>query len=173
MIVIELLHPQEERVLKTWKFDRTRSSISVGRCESNDITLPSNLVSRQHLEFNKVGDDWKVENLGKNGCYINGQKVNAALLRHSSKGAFWVQIGKVGPCLRVKIGNPLLADNPVVPQPRKSKIYVSQSIREYAARRKLTLTDDRTLTETSETAAETPTDRKNPASQADRADVRS
>lgn len=152
MVVIELLHPQKEQVLKTWEFDRARTAISIGRSEDNTVALPINLVSRRHIELTKVGGDWKIANLGKNGCYVNGQKVGAALLRSAGGGVFHVQLGKAGPCLRIKLGNPLLQETPVVPPADDGKIYVSRSIREYAARRSLTLTSERTLTRTTESS---------------------
>jgi len=151
-IVIELLHPHHQTVLQKWQFDNTKLTISVGRCEGNDIVLPSNLVSRQHIKLTAAGVHWKIGNFGKNGCYVNDRKVEAALL-HS--GIFSVRLGKKGPHLRINVINNTRSNaRPKSPQPQsrlserqitKKGIYVSESVREFAARRSMTLTAEGTL----------------------------
>ncbi len=152
MIVIEHLHPQEEnKVLNRWEFDRTHPSISIGRCSNNDITLPNKLVSRRHIILTQQGSDWKCENFGGNGCYINEKKVDTALLRQGKAGIFKIRLGKLGPRLRVRIDSPKPVATAPQPDADGGKIYISRSIREYAARRQMTLTGERTLTMSSET----------------------
>ena len=144
-IAIELFDPQRQIALQRWQFDSTHATISVGRSEDNDIVLPSNLVSRHHLKLSLAGAHWQIRNLGKNGCYVNNRRIQVAIL-HS--GAFLVRLGKVGPCLRVAIGKPK-SSNEQPPQTErktiKKGIYVSEAVREFAARRSLTLTAEGTL----------------------------
>lgn len=144
-IAIELFDPQRQIVLQRWQFDGTHAEISIGRSENNDIVLPSNLVSRRHVKLSLAGAHWQIRNFGKNGCYVNDRKIQVAIL-HS--GAFMVRLGKIGPFLRVAVGRP----NGLKRQPQKSErqvtkkgIYVSEAVREFAARRSLTLTAEGTL----------------------------
>ncbi|MEO0946585.1 MAG: FHA domain-containing protein [Cyanobacteria bacterium J06641_5] len=145
-IAIELFDPQKRLVLQRWKFDQTHSTISIGRSEENDIVLPSSLVSRQHVKLSLAGAHWQIRNFGKNGCYINDRKIQVAIL-HS--GAFAVRLGKVGPYLRIVIGKPqdVSARSPQRKERQVTKkgIYVSEAVREFAARRSLTLTAEGTL----------------------------
>lgn len=147
-IAIELFDPQQQLVLQRWQFDRAQETISIGRSEDNDIVLPSNLVSRHHVKLSLAGAHWQIRNSGKNGCFINDRKIQVAIL-HS--GTFMVRLGKVGPHLRVIIGKPqgVSARSPQ-PQQKERKvtkkgIYVSEAVREFAARRSLTLTAEGTL----------------------------
>jgi pSer/pThr/pTyr-binding forkhead associated (FHA) protein len=53
--------------------------ISLGRSSANDLSYPESTgLSRQHLVFEKDGDDWAVIDVGsKNGTLVNGVRISA------------------------------------------------------------------------------------------------
>ncbi len=56
--------------------------IGLGRSSTNELCYPDDAgLSRQHLLFEKAGENWFVKDLGsKNGTQINGQRITAAHL---------------------------------------------------------------------------------------------
>lgn len=54
--------------------------LQIGRSSSCDVVLHDKTVSSAHLLLERVGDAWKLENIGKNGTYVNGKKVEEALI---------------------------------------------------------------------------------------------
>jgi len=101
-ISIALLDPMQTAVLYEWSFEEVeRNSISIGRSEDNDIVVQDRRVSRSHAKIAFLAGELYVKSLGKNGCYVNNEKVegvqictNQALLR----------LGKCGPQLRIRLG---------------------------------------------------------------------
>lgn len=66
--------------------------VVLGRAEDADIVVQSEDVSRQHARFMRIDDEYQVEDLeSRNGVYLNGLKVNLAVLREGDE----VQIGDV------------------------------------------------------------------------------
>jgi serine phosphatase RsbU (regulator of sigma subunit) len=55
-------------------------SISLGRATTNELCYPEDFgLSRQHLVFERNGNDWQVKDLGsKNGTLVNGFRIAAA-----------------------------------------------------------------------------------------------
>ncbi|MGL5832931.1 MAG: FHA domain-containing protein, partial [Waterburya sp.] len=49
--------------------------IKIGRATNNEVVLYSAVVSRHHVEIRKAGEEWEVVNLGSNGTYIDGQRI--------------------------------------------------------------------------------------------------
>ena len=50
------------------------TSITIGREESCDLTLPDQSISRQHAQIHIVGDEVIAEDLGsQNGIVVDGQ----------------------------------------------------------------------------------------------------
>lgn len=72
--------------------------ITGGRHPESDIFLDDVTVSRQHVEFRRVGATYSLVDLGSlNGTYVNGQRVREAVLA----GGDDVQIGKFRMTYRV------------------------------------------------------------------------
>ncbi|MGO2053460.1 FHA domain-containing protein [Glutamicibacter sp. 287] len=68
----------------------TNSSIA-GRHPDADIFLDDVTVSRRHAKFERVGDVFKLTDIGSlNGTYINGDRIDSVTLAN----AVQVQIGK-------------------------------------------------------------------------------
>jgi pSer/pThr/pTyr-binding forkhead associated (FHA) protein len=56
--------------------------IGIGREAANPVRLHDNEVSRKHAEVRRDGEGCRIVDLGSaNGTYLNGQPVEAALLR--------------------------------------------------------------------------------------------
>lgn len=91
MIVLTLLHPLQSVAVQSWTFSN-EPSIKIGRATTNEVVLYSAVVSRCHVEIRKSGEDWEIINLGSNGTYIDGVRVERAkvadgtLLRLASSG---------------------------------------------------------------------------------------
>ena len=75
MITLTLLHPLQLVAVQSWTFN-DEPTIKIGRATNNDVVLYSAVVSRHHVEIKKLGEeDWEVINVGANGTYIDGKRV--------------------------------------------------------------------------------------------------
>lgn len=74
MITLTLLHPLQLVAVQSWTFN-DEPTIKIGRATNNDVVLLSAIVSRYHVEIRKSGEDWEVINVGANGTYIDGNRV--------------------------------------------------------------------------------------------------
>ena len=77
MITLTLLHPLQSIPIQSWTFSH-ESSIKIGRATNNQVVLYSAVVSRNHLEIRKLDREWQVVNLGSNGTYIDGKRIEQA-----------------------------------------------------------------------------------------------
>ena len=74
MITLTLLHPLQSVAIQSWSFD-DEPSIKIGRATNNEVVLYSAVVSRHHVEIKKSGEEWEVVNIGSNGTYVDGKRV--------------------------------------------------------------------------------------------------
>lgn len=57
-------------------------SLTIGRAQECDISIPSEEISRRHAQVKPTHDGLSVEDLGSaNGTYINGQRVQTGILK--------------------------------------------------------------------------------------------
>ena len=64
---------------------------TAGRAADSDIFLDDVTVSRRHAEFGRVGEGYRVVDVGSlNGTYVNRQRIESAVLSSGDE----VQIGK-------------------------------------------------------------------------------
>ena len=99
VITLTLLHPLQPVAVQSWTF-KTESSIRIGRATNNEVVLYSAVVSRHHVEIKKNnGQEWEVINLGANGTYIDGKKVDKAL---ATDGMVF-RLASSGPKILIKI----------------------------------------------------------------------
>ena len=75
MITLTLLHPIQPVPIQSWTFNN-KCSIKIGRSTNNEVVLYSAVVSRHHVEIKQNEKDWEVVNLGANGTYIDGQRID-------------------------------------------------------------------------------------------------
>lgn len=58
--------------------DLAKETITIGRTDQSDLVLNSKLVSRNHAEITRIGDDWFITDLKSgNGTFLNGKKLKA------------------------------------------------------------------------------------------------
>ncbi len=98
MITLTLLHPLQPVPVQSWTFEE-EPKIRIGRSTSNEVVLYSAVVSRHHVEIRKVGQEWEVVNLGANGTYINGNRVNTTL----AIDGMVIRLASSGPKILIKI----------------------------------------------------------------------
>jgi pSer/pThr/pTyr-binding forkhead associated (FHA) protein len=77
-----------------------RDSLVLGRSSSADVQLDSEEVSRMHCRLLRIDEEYVIEDQGsRNGIYVNGLKVHAAVLRDGDE----LQLGDV--ILQYREGN--------------------------------------------------------------------
>ncbi len=96
-IRVTLHQPKTEEPIDVWIFE-DKPHIKIGRAADNDIILANSLVSRHHIELKHVFDSWKLENIGTNGIFIDGQQVEIAWVTTSGME---IRVGKAGPILKL------------------------------------------------------------------------
>ena len=103
MITLTLLHPLQSVAVQSWTF-KDEPSIKIGRATNNEVVLYSAVVSRHHVEIRKSGSqEWEVVNLGSNGTYIDGQRIEQA----KALDGMIVRLAKSGPKILLKIESDL------------------------------------------------------------------
>lgn len=98
MITLTLLHPLQPVAVQSWTF-QTESNIKIGRATNNEVVLYSAVVSRHHVEIKKNGQDWEVVNVGANGTYVDGKKIDRAI---ATDGTI-IRLASSGPKILIKI----------------------------------------------------------------------
>ena len=99
MITLTLLHPLQSVAVQSWEFT-DEQSIKIGRANDNEVVLYSAVVSRHHIEIKKLGiEEWEVINLGSNGTYIGGKRVDSAKVLDG----MIIRLAKTGPKILLKI----------------------------------------------------------------------
>lgn len=92
-------------------FDRP---FSVGRHPECGLCIQDEVVSRKHAEFFLKSGQWWIRDLGSaNGVFLEGQRIDTALL--SSSGT--IRLGSSGPSIGFHVATPELA-KPVEPKPQ-------------------------------------------------------
>lgn len=98
MITLTLLHPLKSIAVQKWNFE-PNSVIRIGRASDNEVVLYSAVVSRHHLEIRPRGNDWALINLGSNGTFINGKKINKVLV----KDGMVIRLASSGPKIKITL----------------------------------------------------------------------
>lgn len=106
MITLTLLHPVQSTPVQSWSFDQD-PAIRIGRAVDNHVVLYSAVVSRYHVEIRWTADQWEVVNLGTNGTYLDGKRVNQAPLANGSI----MRLARSGPNIQIHISGQSEADS--------------------------------------------------------------
>lgn len=106
MITLTLLHPLQSVAVQSWTFN-DEQSIKIGRATNNEVVLYSAVVSRHHIEIKKSGETWEVVNLGSNGTYVDGVRVEQAEVLDGTI----VRLASSGPKILIKIESDLERDS--------------------------------------------------------------
>ncbi|MDG2990284.1 FHA domain-containing protein [Candidatus Synechococcus calcipolaris G9] len=114
MITLTLLHPVQATPVQSWTFE-TDPVIRIGRAVDNHVVLYSAVVSRHHVELRRSGVHWDVVNLGTNGTYLDGKRVQQAPL---SDGGI-LRLARSGPNIQIRLA---AVDQPPPPNARMETI---------------------------------------------------
>ena len=98
MITLTLLHPLQPVPVQSWTF-QDEQKIRIGRATKNEVVLYSAVVSRHHVEIQKVDQNWEVVNIGANGTYIEGKRVDHT----TAKDGMIFRLASSGPKILIKI----------------------------------------------------------------------
>ena len=94
---------------------RFTETVRLGRAEGNGIVIIDTVVSKEHLELRRTGDDWEIIDLGStNGTFIDGKQVTRAFVG----AATTLQLGDGGPEVRLTVPAPEVPASPVKPRPK-------------------------------------------------------
>lgn len=107
MITLLLLHPLKQTPIQVWPF-ASESIIRVGRSTDNDVVLYSAVVSRRHVELRKGGDRWDIVNLGTNGTYVEGKRIEKITVQDGTV----IRLARSGPNIQIRLGSDALRDLP-------------------------------------------------------------
>jgi adenylate cyclase len=88
--------------------DFAQDAIHIGRSSSGDIVLDDRRVSRQHARIERIGEEFRVVDLGSgNGTLLNGRKIKSEPLMTGDV----VQIGRTPlTVMRLRSGAPSPTD---------------------------------------------------------------
>jgi pSer/pThr/pTyr-binding forkhead associated (FHA) protein len=106
LITLILLHPLKAIPVQNWTFE-PESIIRIGRSMDNDVVLYSAVVSRRHLEIKPVESQWELVNVGANGTYVNGKRVNKAPV----VDGMIIRLASSGPQIKIQITGEELTPN--------------------------------------------------------------
>jgi eukaryotic-like serine/threonine-protein kinase len=101
VLTVTLLHPVQSTPVQSWTFEQ-ESAVRIGRAMDNQVVLYSAVVSRHHVELRNTSGQWEVVNLGTNGTYLDGKRINQAPLEDGGI----IRLARSGPNLQVRLGNP-------------------------------------------------------------------
>ncbi|KKJ00066.1 phosphopeptide-binding protein [Prochlorothrix hollandica PCC 9006 = CALU 1027] len=104
MITLALLHPLQETPVQKWSF-KPDSVVRIGRANDNQVVLYSAVVSRHHVEIRGHGHGWEVVNLGTNGTYLEGQRVD----HFKVEDGMVIRLARSGPMIQIRLDD-LLPD---------------------------------------------------------------
>ena len=96
-VLLELLDPTYERVVKSWSFAE-RTVITIGRSDGQDVEVSDVYVSRSHAQLVLKGGQWVIVSLGRNGVVCDNKLVTEFALKSGAK----FRLGANGPCLRFR-----------------------------------------------------------------------
>jgi pSer/pThr/pTyr-binding forkhead associated (FHA) protein len=100
VITLTLLHPIQGVPVQSWTFE-SEPVIRIGRSTNNDVVLYSAVVSRNHIEIRKNGTIWEVVNLGANGTYIEGKRVD----RSEAVDGLVIRLASSGPKIQIRLNS--------------------------------------------------------------------
>jgi len=107
VITLFLLHPLKQTPIQVWPFEH-ESVIRIGRSTDNDVVLYSAVVSRRHVELRKVGNNWDIVNLGTNGTYLEGKRIEKVAVEDGTI----IRLARSGPNIQIRLGSDALKELP-------------------------------------------------------------
>jgi pSer/pThr/pTyr-binding forkhead associated (FHA) protein len=99
VITLSLLHPQQSIPAQSWTF-KDEPIIRIGRATDNHVVLYSAVVSRHHVEVRQIGNGWEIVNVGVNGTYVDGERIQQVPV---SDGVIF-RLARSGPQIQIRLG---------------------------------------------------------------------
>lgn len=99
MITLSLLHPLNKTPVQHWSFEE-EPIIRIGRSTDNHVVLYSAVVSRHHVELRQGEIGWEIVNLGTNGTYLEGKRVDQVPV----KDGIIIRLARSGPNIQIHTG---------------------------------------------------------------------
>lgn len=107
MIILTLIDPQRQTVLKEWQFQQ-ETIVQIGRAQDNQIVLDESyvrqellsLISRRHVTLQQINSQtWQLTSQGSNGTFINGNAVQQSTLTDGTQ----FQLARGGAIFKVQL----------------------------------------------------------------------
>ncbi|MGB3299692.1 MAG: FHA domain-containing protein [Phormidesmis sp.] len=98
VITLSLLHPIDKTPVQSWTF-KEEQVVRIGRSVSNDVILYSAVVSRHHVELRQVESGWEIHNIGTNGTYLAGQRIESQLVQDG----LVIRLARSGPNIQLSV----------------------------------------------------------------------
>ena len=98
VITLSLLHPIDKTPVQSWTFEE-EPVVRIGRSVSNDVVLYSAVVSRHHVELRQSEDGWEIHNIGANGTYLAGQRIE----QKPVQDGLVIRLARSGPNIQINV----------------------------------------------------------------------
>ncbi len=98
VITLSLLHPVDKTPVQSWSFEE-EPVVRIGRSVSNDVVLYSAVVSRHHAELRQGEDGWEIHNIGTNGTYLAGQRIE----HRPVHDGLVIRLARSGPNIQINV----------------------------------------------------------------------
>lgn len=84
--------------MQSWTFEE-EPVVRIGRSVSNDVVLYSAVVSRHHAELRQGEEGWEIYNIGTNGTYLAGQRIDSQQVQDG----LVIRLARSGPNLQINV----------------------------------------------------------------------
>jgi pSer/pThr/pTyr-binding forkhead associated (FHA) protein len=122
VITLSLLHPTEDKVAQTWRFEN-ESLIRIGRAATNQVVLYSSVVSRHHLELQRKPMFWQAVNLSANGSFSDNKAIEILKIYNGMV----IRLASTGPRLQISLDDfEFQARIPEISQPKIPEYHPSK-----------------------------------------------
>lgn len=98
VITLSLLHPIDKTPVQSWTFEE-EPVVRIGRSVSNDVILYSAVVSRHHVELRQSENGWEIHNIGTNGTYLAGQRIE----QKPVQDGLVIRLARSGPNIQINV----------------------------------------------------------------------
>ncbi len=98
IITLSLLHPIDKTPVQSWTFEE-EPVVRIGRSVNNDVILYSAVVSRHHVELRQTENGWEIHNIGSNGTYLAGQRIE----HKPVQDGLVIRLARSGPNIQINL----------------------------------------------------------------------
>lgn len=84
--------------MQSWTFEE-EPVVRIGRSVSNDVILYSAVVSRHHVELRQGENGWEMHNIGANGTYLAGQRIEYKPVQDG----LVIRLARSGPNIQINV----------------------------------------------------------------------